>query len=112
MADKIDGEIVVRLLPVERNGAISSAMTPDYLLRRLENSGLHRTDNLTIDVDGVFATPFHSLVHLHGLGMVRRKPGRGETTLSVSCSDKIAHSNVVGLQGFASPMTLHLVIET
>ncbi|XP_020529820.1 LOW QUALITY PROTEIN: tRNA-specific adenosine deaminase 1-like [Amborella trichopoda] len=99
MADKIDGEIVVRLLPVERNGAISSAMTPDYLLRRLENSGLHRTDNLTIDVDGVFATPFHSLVHLHGLGMVRRKPGRGETTLSVSCSDKIAHSNVVGLQG-------------
>ncbi|KAJ6344178.1 hypothetical protein OIU76_005827 [Salix suchowensis] len=29
-------------------------------------------------------------------GMVQRKPGRGDTTLSVSCSDKIARWNVVG----------------
>uniref|UniRef100_A0A6N2MCW8 A to I editase domain-containing protein n=1 Tax=Salix viminalis TaxID=40686 RepID=A0A6N2MCW8_SALVM len=32
-------------------------------------------------------------------GMVQRKPGRGNTTLSVSCSDKIARWNVVGVQG-------------
>ncbi|KAL2892262.1 tRNA-specific adenosine deaminase TAD1 [Bienertia sinuspersici] len=32
-------------------------------------------------------------------GLVQRKPGRGATTSSVSCSDKIARWNVVGIQG-------------
>ncbi|XP_048131846.1 tRNA-specific adenosine deaminase TAD1 isoform X2 [Rhodamnia argentea] len=46
---------------------------------------------------------------------VQRKPGRGDTTLSVCCSDKIARWNVVGVQGsllcyFLEPVYLSSVI--
>lgn len=35
----------------------------------------------------------------HVLGAVRTKPGRGDPTLSVSCSDKLMRWNSVGIQG-------------
>ncbi|XP_030474320.1 tRNA-specific adenosine deaminase TAD1-like isoform X2 [Syzygium oleosum] len=49
------------------------------------------------------------------IASVQRKPGRGDTTLSVSCSDKIARWNIVGVQGsllsyFLEPVYLSSVI--
>lgn len=38
-------------------------------------------------------------VNYHVLGAVRTKPGRGDPTLSVSCSDKIARWIATGIQG-------------
>jgi len=47
----------------------------------------------------------------HKVGEVRTKPGRGDRTLSLSCSDKIIKWNMVGLQGALCSYLLSRVLH-
>lgn len=48
---------------------------------------------------GKLLTPNQPDLMAQDVGAIRTKPGRGERTASVSCSDKLARWNCVGIQG-------------
>ncbi|XP_015590065.1 tRNA-specific adenosine deaminase 1 isoform X2 [Cephus cinctus] len=52
-------------------------------------------------------------INYHVLGSLRTKPGRGDPTLSLSCSDKLAKWNILGVQGsFLSLLIAPLRLES
>ncbi|XP_076799692.1 tRNA-specific adenosine deaminase 1-like [Clavelina lepadiformis] len=67
-------------------------------------------------VPGEKQDPHHTGSGYHEIGSLRTKPGRGERTHSMSCSDKIMRWNVMGWQGslvnlfLSSPIYISVIV--
>lgn len=69
----------------------------DDVGRELWAPDIHRTGAKC--VPGEACDPKEPGIGYHNIGVLRVKPGRGEPTLSLSCSDKMARWIVLGFQG-------------
>ncbi|XP_075045248.1 tRNA-specific adenosine deaminase 1 isoform X2 [Mixophyes fleayi] len=87
---KLDGGNEVRTEPGKEEESAVSDSTPEAM-------DVYRTGAKC--VPGEAQDSHNPGVDYHTVGALRVKPGRGDRTLSMSCSDKMARWNVVGCQG-------------
>ena len=95
-------------LQIEENENNYESDAPE--MKKLKMGDIHRTGAKS------HLDPLEPKVNYHALGAVRTKPGRGDPTLSLSCSDKMSKWCQVGFQGsllsafFQKPLLPHIIL--
>lgn len=88
-------QVMPHSLPGNRTGAKLIAVSEHPLLVRNQNSSTARGRSHS-PVQQPGASPYEQ--GQQAAGVLRRKPGRGDATLSMSCSDKLAKWCCIGVQ--------------
>ena len=97
---------VLVLLPIPNSQKFYAAIKKKYLQDTSEDldEPVQKKQKLDTNrtgakcVKGEIEDPLGSGAEYHNIGVLRRKPGRGDPTLSLSCSDKLLKWNVIGFQ--------------